>query len=478
MPHGTTAAVIDPHEIANVFGLGGIRYMLKSAATCPLDIFVMLPSCVPASPFESSAVVLNAKDLAKLIDKPGVAGIGELMNFPAVFNGDPEFMRRVALAKDKVADGHAPGLSGKLLNAYILAGVETDHECTRAEEAREKLRLGMHVHIREGSTEHNLAELVKIVTPENSRFTSLVSDDRHPDDLLEQGHLDHSVRLAVQHGVLPITAVQMASINTARCYKLKHIGAIAPGYQADFFLADNLDQCMPTMVFKKGELVAKNGKCIVETGAVPPLPGKSMNVKPLDEAAFEAKAQGESVRVINIVEHQIATKGSVEAAPAEDGMLVTDTERDLLKIAVVERHHATGRVGLGIVHGLGLTTGAIASTVAHDAHNIIVAGVTDKDMLAAVKELIEMGGGFVAVNAGVVTAKLALPIAGLMSDQPLEEVVKEQKAVVAAAKALGSRLDNPFMTLSFLALTPIPELRLTDRGLFDATKFEQVDLFI
>ena len=478
LPHGTTTAIIDPHEIANVYGLSGIKYMLDSAATCPLDIFVMLPSCVPASPFESSGEVLMADDLAKLIDNPHVAGIGELMNYPALCNGDPEFLKRADLAEKhkKIADGHSPGLTGKMLNAYILAGAQTDHECTTAQEAKEKLKLGMHVHIREGSTEHNLLELIKIVTPENSRFFSFVSDDKHPDDLLEQGHLDHSVRLAIRNGIPPLTAIQMATINTARCYRLNHIGAIAPGYQADFFLTDNLEECLPKTVYKKGVLVAENDKCIVDTGTTPPLPGKSMEVANLAEDSFTVKIESEKVHVIGIIEHQIITENLIEKTPQKNGRLISDTQKDLLKIAVIERHHATGRIGVGLVKGIGLKSGAIASTFAHDAHNIIVAGVSDKEMLAAVNELINIGGGYAAVENEKVIAKQSLPIGGLMCELPVEKAAAQLKTVAQAAKSLGSPLDNPFMTLSFLALTPIPALRITDGGLFDAAKFEMISL--
>ena len=479
LPHGTTTAIIDPHEIANVYGIAGIKFMLDSAKTCPMDIFVMLPSCVPASPFESAGAVLMADDLEKLIDNPSVGGIGELMNYPALCNGDPEFLKRAELAEKykKTADGHSPGLTGKMLNAYILAGAQTDHECTTAKEAKEKLELGMHVHIREGSTEHNLLELIKIVTPENSRFFSFVSDDKHPDDLLEQGHLDHSVRLAVRNGIPPITAIQMATINTALCYRLNHIGAIAPGYQADFFLTDNLEECKPEIVYKNGQLVAKNNKCLVDTGSTPPLPGRSMEVAPLSEYSFSVKVESEKVHVIGIIEHQIITENLIEKTPQKNGLLISDTQNDLLKIAVIERHHATGRIGVGLVKGLGLKTGAIASTFAHDAHNIIVAGVDDKEMLAAVNELIEMGGGYVAVENEKVIAKQSLPIGGLMCELPVEKAAEQLKNVACAAQKLGSKLDNPFMTLSFLALTPIPSLRITDGGVFDATKFEMINLF-
>ncbi|MCX7005424.1 MAG: adenine deaminase [bacterium] len=478
LPRGTTTAVIDPHEIANVFGLAGIRYMLACAETCPLDIYIMLPSCVPATPFEAAGATLMAADLATLINHPRVAGVGELMNFPGVINGDAEMLQRAALAGAKTADGHCPGLGGLALNAYVFAGVQTDHESTTADEAREKLRRGMHVHIREGSAEHNLAELVKIVTPANACNCSLVTDDRHPDDLVERGHLDYSVRLAIQHGVPPITAIQMATINTARTYHLAHAGAIAPGYFADFFLTNKLEDCAPTVVFKKGRRVAEHGRCLVDTGTLPPLPGPSMNVAPLAEKAFAVPCTSSTVRVINIVPGQIVTTETREAAPARAGLLVADTTRDLLKMAVIERHHASGRVGVGLVRGLGLKAGAIGSTVAHDAHNIIVAGVTDRDMLAAARALVELGGGFVVVKDGVVLATLALPIAGLMSDKPLAEVVAAQKKLLAAAQTLGSAIANPFMTLSFLALTPIPALKLTDRGLFDATCFQMTSLFV
>jgi len=478
LPHGTTTAVIDPHEIANVFGMEGIRYMLASARSCPLDIAVMLPSCVPASPFESSGAELTAKDLGTLIHETDVGGIGELMNFPAVYNGDLEFLARAALAQGKVADGHSPLLTGKLLNAYVLAGVQTDHECTRAEEALEKLRNGMHIHIRNGSTEHNLGDLVKIVTPGNSRFMSLVSDDRYPDELVEQGHMNYLVRMAIQNGIPPVMAIQMATINTARCYHLDHIGAIAPGYQADFFLAETLEQCKPACVYKKGIKVAEGGKCLVETGETPESPGVSMQVAPLSADSFMVDVTGENVRVIHIQEDQIITEERIEEVPQQDGKLVSDPERDLLKIAVVERHHGTGRIGIGLVHGLGLKHGAIASSVAHDAHNIVVTGVDDADILCAVNALKEMGGGLVAVRDNTVLAKLPLPIGGLMSDRPVPEIVSGLKSVCAAARELGAIVANPYMTLSFLALTPIPALKITARGLFEATRFELVDLFV
>ncbi len=478
LPHGTTTAVIDPHEIANVYGMAGIRYMLDSAETCPLDIFIMLPSCVPATPLETSGATLTADDLAELINHPRVAGIGELMNFPGVYNGDPEMLKRTALAGDKVADGHAPGLSGKNLNAYILAGVMTDHESTTAREALEKLERGMHVHVREGSTEHNLAALAKIITPNNSQFMSLVSDDRHPSDLIQKGHLDYSVRIAQQNGVGCFTALQMATINTARCYKLKRFGAIAPGYHADFFLTDSLEKCIPRKVWKNAVLVAENGVCCVDTGTTPPLPGPSMNCAPIDIHSFSIAVQSEKIRVINVIEGQIFTRSSEEPVSVKDGKVVSDISRDLLKLAVIERHHATGNIGVGFVHGFGLKKGALASTVAHDSHNIIVVGTDDTDMLKAAQTLIGCGGGLVVVDDEKISALLPLPVGGLMAEGHVDDIAAKERAVFDAAHACGSTLENPFMTLSFLALTPIPELKLTDKGLVDATQFCYVELAV
>lgn len=477
LPRGTSAVVIDPHEIANVHGLEGIRYMLECARRSPLDVRVMLPSCVPATPFESAAAALNAADLETLIGDPHVGGIGELMNFPAMIGGDAEMLRRAALAGSKAADGHGPGLSGKALNAYILAGAQTDHESTTALEAREKLRRGIHVHIREGSAEHNLADIVPIVTPANGAQFSFASDDRHPDDLMRHGHLDHSVRLAIARGMDPILAIQLASLNTARFYRLRRLGAIAPGYQADFFLTRTLEDCRPTTCWKRGRLVARNGECVADIPPPPAPPAGSMRVAALADTAFDVAAAGRTVRVMDLVPGQIITRPAVEAAPVRNGRLASDPGRDILKIAVIERHHATGRVGVGLVRGFGLQRGALASTVAHDAHNLIVVGVNDADMLAAARALIEGGGGFSVAEGGKATCVMHLPIAGLMSDRPLSEVVASQEKLLTAARALGGKIENPFMTLSFLALTPIPSLKITDRGLFDATVFKPVSLF-
>lgn len=480
LPRGTAGAVIDPHEIANVHGVEGIRYMLACARQVPLHIAVMLPSCVPATPFESAGASLSAADLAPLLSEPEVAGIGELMNFPGLLHGDEEMLRRAALAEDydKVADGHCPGLTGKPLCAYVVAGAATDHESTSAEEAREKLRAGIHVHLREGSAEHNLGDLAPIVTPANACNCSLASDDRHPDFLVQHGHMDHSVRVAIAHGIPAITAVQMATINTARRYKLKRCGAIAPGYFADFFLTESLETCEPRLCFLRGQIVARGGECVVEVPPPPAPPAHSMQVREVSEEIFKVRTTGGLVRVIEIVPGQIVTRARTAEGPVRDGCLAADVERDLLKIAVLERHRGTGRVGVGLVRGLGLRAGALASTVAHDAHNLIVAGTSDGDMAAAARALVEAGGGFAVAARGSVRALLPLPIAGLMSDRRLDEVVAAQRRLLAAVRDLGCLLENPFMTLSFLALTPIPELKITDRGLFDVRAFQPVSLFV
>ncbi len=477
VPRGTTAVIADPHEIANVYGVDGIRWMLEASRDLPLEVFVMLPSCVPATPWESAGASLDAEALAPLLAEPGVLGVGEMMNFPALIAGAPEMLRRVGLAGDRVADGHAPGVRGPALNAYLLAGALTDHESTALDEALEKLRRGMHLHLREGSSEHNLAELAAAVTPATCDQCSLASDDRHPDDLVRLGHIDHAVRVAIRAGIPPLTAIRLATRSTARRYGLRQLGAIAPGYQADFFLTDSLEDCRPRLVFKRGRIVAREGRCVAPIPSPPPPPAASMNVAAFGATDFALQAGGaRRIRVIELVPGQIVTRASIVEAAVHDGRLAADPGRDLIKLAVIERHRGSGRIGLGFVRGFGFRRGAIASTVAHDAHNLIVAGVTDADMAAAAEVCVRMGGGFAVAAEGNVTAQLPLPIAGLMSDRPLDEVVAAQDRLLAAARALGGPLENPFMPLSFLALTPIPELRLTDRGLFDSASFRPVAL--
>jgi adenine deaminase len=477
VPHGTGAMVIDPHEYANVLGMDGIRYVLESSRNLPIDFFIMLPSCVPATPLETAGARFTADDLAFMMSDDRIAGVAELMNYPGVFLGHESELAKIEAGRGKVIDGHAPGLRGKNLNAYALAGVRSDHESTELEEAREKLRLGFHLLVREGSTERNLEHIIALVTPQNSANCSFATDDKLPGDLVDEGHIDHSIRKAIKHGVAPVTAIQMGTINTARHYRLKNHGAIAPRYWADFIVFDDLAKFQIKRVFKKGALVAENGNYLREKGPGTEQPRSTMNLSYRAPADFEVRAkEAKKIRVIEIVPHQIVTKEILETPRIIEGQIVSDIERDILKLVVVERHRATGNVGVGFVRGFGLKRGALGSTVAHDAHNVVVVGVSDSDIVAAIQALETMRGGQVAVAAGKVEAALPLPIAGLVSDQPLESVIEKILELKAAATRLGCALDAPFMSLSFLSLSPIPALKLTDQGLVDAVNLKLTTL--
>ncbi len=475
-PHGTGAMVIDPHEYANVLGMDGIRYVLESSRNLPIDFFIMLPSCVPATHLETAGASFTADDLALMIADDRIAGIAELMNYPGVFLGTESELAKIRAGKGKAIDGHAPGLGGKNLNAYALAGVRSDHESTELEEAREKLRLGMHLLVREGSTERNLEHIISLVTPENSANCSFATDDKLPGDLVSEGHIDHSVRKAIKLGVKPITAVQMGTINTARYYRLKNHGAIAPRYWADFIVVDDLEKFEIRQVYKKGKLIAENRNYLEKESRKIDQPRSTMNLSYRENDLVVPAAGANSIRVIEIVPHQIVTKSITERPKIDNGQIVSDIGRDILKLVVVERHRATGNVGVGFVRGFQLKRGALGSTVAHDAHNVVVVGTNDGDMIAAIEALEKMRGGQVAVVDGKAIASLPLPIAGLVSDQPLETVIQKITELNAAAAGLGSPLHAPFMTLSFLSLSPIPELKLTDQGLVDAVDLKLTSL--
>jgi len=479
VPHGTGALVIDPHEYANVLGLDGIRYVLESTKHLPLDFFIMLPSCVPATHLETAGAQLTADDLKLMIADERIAGVAELMNYPGVFLGWETELAKIDAGKGKAIDGHAPGLRGKNLNAYALAGVRSDHESTELEEAREKLRLGLHILLREGSTERNLEHLLPLITAQNAANFSFATDDKLPGDLAQEGHIDHCVRKVIAAGVPPVTALQIATINTARHYRLRNYGAIAPRFWADFVVFDDLQNFTVRQVYKKGVLVAENGTYLVSRPVASPLPRSTMNVRFDAARDFVVKPRGTAqIKVIEIVPNQIVTKTLVAAPKVEGGQIVADVARDILKLVVVERHRATGQVGVGFVTGFKLQRGALASSVAHDAHNVVVVGTNDADIVVAIRRMQELQGGLVAVAGGKVVAELGLPIAGLVSDQPLSEVIRLMAWLDAAAHALGCDLHAPFMTLSFLSLSPIPELKLTDQGLIDATKMEQTSLFV
>jgi adenine deaminase len=479
LPHGTTAVVCDPHEIANVLGLEGIRYMLDASEELPLTVYVMAPSCVPATGMESAGATLAAGDLVPLFDHPRVLGLAEMMNFPGVLFQEPEVLRKLAAARVRglPIDGHSPGLSGHDLQAYVAAGARSDHECTTLAEAREKLRAGMYIFIREGTTERNLAELLPVVTPQSAPRCLLVSDDRHPDDLLSKGHMDYSLRLAVYEGIDPVTAIRMVTLSPAERFRLFDRGAVAPGYRADLTVLSGIDSLNVEKVFSGGRLVADGGELLEMPEPKRPAVPHSINVD-WEGLDLSIKAEGKMARVIGLVEGQIITECLELAVKQRGGMALADPERDIAKLAVIERHGGSGNVGLGFVQGLGLERGAIASSVAHDSHNLIVAGVNDDDMIEAARAVAGSGGGFAAFAEDKLLARLPLPVAGLMSEDPIETVRDRMEELLEAATSLGSPLRNPFMALSFLALPVIPELKLTDRGLVDVGKFDFVPLFV
>ncbi|NQU06220.1 MAG: adenine deaminase [Calditrichaeota bacterium] len=477
--HGTTTVIADPHEIANVWGITGIKFMIENARNLPLKVYYMLPSCVPATDMETAGASLQAKDLKPLLDDPGVLGVGEMMNFPGAFLGIKSVLEKAALGMGgRPIDGHAPGLLGKNLSAYMIAGPKTDHECFTLAEAEEKLAIGMRVMIRQGSTAHNLEALLPLVNPATERRCMFVSDDRRAGDLLNEGHLDSILRLAVKSGLDPVTAVRMVTLNTAETFGLTGKGAIRPGWRADLVAVEDLSEFKVTDVWNGGRAIVQDGEYLAETPSINnPVESGSLPVPELSESAFHVKDIGQAVRVIGIVPDQIITTSETAVLPMLDGMVISDTDNDIVKLIVVERHTGRGGVAVGFVKGLGIREGAIASTVAHDSHNIIAAGVDDHSLLNAVRALVASGGGQAVVKGDKILAELPLPIAGLMSDRPAFEIAEIEEHLIAAAKELGCRLNDPFMTLSFLALPVIPELKLTDLGLVDVGKFQLVSLY-
>ena len=475
VPRGTLALVTDLHEIANVCGLEGIRYVLNCARRLPLDLFLMAPSCVPATHLETSGASISLQDIRQILRWQETIGLGEVMNFPGVIGGDVSILSKINLAKGKIVDGHAPGVTGKDLAAYIAAGIHSDHESVSLAEARDKLRQGMFVMIREGSSEKNLDALLPLVTDKTYKRCLFVVDDRSCADLLRDGDIDAVVRKAIQRGLDPVRAIQMATINTAEYFRLDRLGAIAPGYFANLIVLDDLSDLQIDMVFYRGRLVAREGNPLFpllqpnDSGIT-----KTVYIKPFPIEALRLTASGEDVPVIEVVPGQIITRQKREKVKIVDGAIMPDTNRDILKLVVVERHKATGNIGLGLVSGFGLQKGALASSIAHDSHNIIVVGTNDEDICTAVKEIERLQGGLVVTANGKVLASLSLPIAGLLSNEPLEIVVDKLEKLEQTAKDLGATLPSPFATLSFLALPVIPELRLTDLGLVDVNKFKLI----
>jgi adenine deaminase len=477
--HGTTAIVSDPHEIANVMGVEGIRFMLRESEALPFDLFFMAPSCVPATSLETSGASLDPEDLASLRDEPRILGLAEMMNYPGVLGGDEKVLAKLQLFKGRVIDGHAPSLRGHDLQAYCSAGIQSDHETSDLQEAAEKLAAGMMIMIREGTSAKNLEALVPLVNRKNSRRFCLVTDDLHPVDLLEKGHLDHVLRKAVRLGLDPLTALQMVTVHPAEFFRLRGRGAVAPGYRADLVVLENLESFSAERVYKDGRLMALGGKiCVSPKKREEDLPSWPIKIPPLSKETFGIRKQGDKARVIEVIPGQILTRERIEEVLSATGWVLSDIHKDVLKLVVLERHKGTGRIGRGLVHGFGLQKGALASSVAHDSHNIIAVGVEDIDLFAAVEEVQRMGGGLVVAEGGSILAKVALEIGGLMSKEPLESLSTQIKTLSRAAKSLGCILAEPFMALSFLSLPVIPELKLTDRGLVDVRVFAEVPLFV
>jgi len=472
VPRGTLALVTDLHEIANVCGFEGIEFVRAWAEKLPLDILLMAPSCVPATALETSGARIGVAEVRKLLSYPDVIGLGEVMNFPGVIGGDKEILGKIAAAEGRTIDGHAPGLHGKELSAYAAAGIRSDHESTTLEEGRERLEKGMYLMIREGSSEKNLDTLLPLVTDKSYKRCLFVVDDRSCSDLLHEGDIDSVVRKAISRGLEPIRALQLATINAAEHFRLYDRGAIAPGYLANLITVTDLSNLEIDMVFYKGKLVAMQGKPLFPPPSITSELTDTVHIKRPTMESLKLTPAGETYPVIEIVPGQIVTRKRIEKVKVVDGGVVPDLDRDILKLVVVERHRATGNVGLGLVKGFGLKQGALASSVAHDSHNIVAVGTTDLDILKAIEEVARLQGGLVACARGEIIGRLPLPVAGLLSPEPLKVVVDHHDALESTTAKLGNLPPAPFSLLSFLALPVIPELRLTDLGLVDVATFQ------
>jgi adenine deaminase len=472
VPRGTLAVVTDLHEIANVCGFRGIKFVMDWAQKLPLDMLFMAPSCVPATHMETSGARISSREVKKILAYPNVIGLGEMMDFPGVVRGEEEVLQKIGASKGRVIDGHAPGLGGKELNAYLSAGILSDHESTTLEEGQEKLRRGMYLMIREGSSEKNLDALLPLVTDNTYKRCFFVVDDRSCSDLLREGDVDAVVRNAISRGLEPVRAIQMATINAAEYFRLHDRGAIAPGYLANLITITDLAKLEIDMVFYQGKLVAKQGKPLFPPPPVTLELKDTVRIKPIMGKSLKLAAADETYPIIEIIPGQIVTRKAVEKIKVVDGTIMPDVDRDILKLVVVERHKASGNIGVGLVKGFGLKKGALASSVAHDSHNIIAVGTNDFDMLKAIEEIERLHGGLVVCANLEILASLPLPIAGLLSPEPLDVVVSQYETVEKAATSLGTLPPSPFAILSFLALPVIPELRLTDLGLVDVVEFK------
>ncbi|MBY8997567.1 MAG: adenine deaminase [Candidatus Thorarchaeota archaeon] len=480
VPHGTGAVVADPHEIANVLGMEGILYMSKSMRGGPLEFYMMLPSCVPSTDLETNGVALDFLDIKPLMTEHYVLGLAEAMNYPGVIYRDPSILEKiqVALRMGKRIDGHAPGLEGLDLNAYAAARITSDHECVDIEEARRKLERGLHIHIREGSTARNLKALAPVIEPHTAEFCSFVTDDRNSLDLMTKGHIDSMVRESIELGVDPVLAIKVASLSTAKHYGLQYVGAVAPGYRADIVVLDSLEKINVEMVYKQGVLVAKDGKMVEDFGIeTQPRLRRSVNIHYLEPEDFQVKVRGDRMNVIGMIPDQVTTEHLIEEPKVVDGLVVPDIDRDIAKITIIERHNASEPRAVGFVKGMGIKEGAMVSSIAHDSHNIVAVATNDRDLIEAVVQIVRMQGGIALAKDGKVIESLPLPIAGLMSDQPIEHVSERMKDLKTAAQKLGTPLEEPFMAMAFLSLPVIPKLKITDLGLVDVDRFRLIDLF-
>ncbi|WP_026884113.1 adenine deaminase [Clostridium akagii] len=475
IPHGTTTIIADPHEIANVCGINGINFMLNEAKNLPINIYFMMPSCVPSTPFENNGADLTAELMALHLSNDRILGLGEVMDYPSVVKADELILKKIDLFDEKTIDGHSPNLKGKELNAYRAAGIMTDHECSTIDEALERLRLGMYVQIREGSGAKNLEELVSGLVKYKFNLDRCIfcTDDKHLDDIKKNGHISYNVKKAIKLGVNPIDAICMATINAANCYKLKRLGAIAPGYSADILILDSLEDFIVHKVLYRGNLVYDNEKIIanISTQIYDKNVFNTVRIQSVKAEDLKIRLKTDRVPVISLIANELTTKKKIEKVNLVNGEFIQD--ENFSKVAVIERHKATGNIGLGIVENFGIKGGAIASTVAHDSHNLIVIGDNDRDMLIAVEELKKVNGGYTVVSNGVVKGTLELPIAGIISDKSSEYVMNTLHKMLQEAKKLNINENiDPFITLSFIALPVIPEIRITDQGLFDVTKFQ------
>lgn len=480
IPRGVTSIVTDPHEIANVKGLDGIKYMIEESKNSPLDAYFVFPSCVPATTFENSGAILDAQDMEDQIDAKTIIGLGEMMDYPGVINYNNKVLDKLIIGNRYFIDGHGPGIKDKELNAYVVSGIKTEHECTTAEEMVDRLRLGMYILIREGSATRDLDKLINTVNKDNLSRILFCTDDKNPEDLLREGSIDYNIKLAIKAGIDPIDAIIIATLNPSICYNLKNKGAIAPGYDADLVVLDNFENLNILQVYKKGRLIAENNIALFNSEPyVPHYMKDSVNIKELNIEDLRIPIKNNMANVITIINNSLITKASKRKISTREGFF-TYSDDGINKLAVVERHKGTGNVGLGLIDNLKIKGGAIGLTIAHDSHNIIVAGDNDEDILVAINELARIGGGITIVSQGEVLKNLPLEVAGILTTRPLEETTEILREMIYIShNVLGVNNDiDPFMTLSFMALPVIPSLKLTDMGLFNVDEFKFIDVAI